>query len=127
VFKCKRIAYGWDVQHVLDNRQEASKPKSIQYWATEASYFFGADVKGDTIRKMIRNGDIVLQSPGPTMAMGDEAYSCMENSILRNISLCQRNGDTELKEETSVAMIEALLKGNTTPNIPRPRYLWRKV
>jgi hypothetical protein len=37
LFKCKRIAYGWAVQHVLDNRPEASKPKSIQYWATEAS------------------------------------------------------------------------------------------
>jgi hypothetical protein len=24
-------------------------------------------------------------------------------------------------------MIKALLKGNTTRNIPRPRYLWRKV
>jgi hypothetical protein len=37
VFKYKRIACGWDVQHLLDNRQEASTPKSIQYWATEAS------------------------------------------------------------------------------------------
>jgi hypothetical protein len=52
VFKCKRIAYRWAVQHVLDNRQDASKPKTIQYWASEASEaseVFGVDVKGDTI------------------------------------------------------------------------------
>jgi hypothetical protein len=71
---------------------------------------------------MIRNGDIVLQAPGPTMAMGDEAYSCMDHAILRNINLCERNGHTDLKEATIVAMIEALFKGNTRPNIPRPRY-----
>jgi hypothetical protein len=64
---------------------------------------------------MIRNGDIVLQAPGPTMVMGDDAYSCMEHIILSNINLCQRNGDTELKEATIVAMLETLLKGNTTP------------
>jgi hypothetical protein len=67
---------------------------------------------------MIRNGDIVLQTPGPSMAMGDEAYSFMEHAILGNINLCQRNGKTELKESTIVAMVEALLKGNTTPNTP---------
>jgi hypothetical protein len=127
VFKCKRIAYGWAVQHVLDNKQEASTPKSIQDWAIEASEIFGVDVKGETIRKMIKNGDILLQAPGPTMAMGDEAYSCTEHAILSNTNLCQRNGDTDLKEATIVAIIEALLKGNTTPNIPQPRYLWRKV
>jgi hypothetical protein len=58
------------------------------------------------------------------MAMGDEAHSCMEHVILSNINLCQRNGDTELKEATIVAMIEAFLKGSTVMNIPRPRHLW---
>jgi hypothetical protein len=76
---------------------------------------------------MIRNGDIVLQAPGPTMDMGDKAYHCMGHAILSNINLCQRNGDTELKEASIVAMIEAFLKGNTTPTIPRPIYLWPKV
>jgi hypothetical protein len=97
VFKCKRISYGWAVQNVLDNRQEASKMRSIQYWSTEASYIFGVDVKGYTIQKMISNGDIVFQAPGPTMTMGNEAYSCMDHGIPSNINWCQRNGDTELK------------------------------
>jgi hypothetical protein len=57
------------------------------------------------------------------MAMGDEAYSCMEHAILSNTNLCQRNGDNDLKEANIVAMIKSLLKGNTTPNIPRPIYL----
>jgi hypothetical protein len=61
------------------------------------------------------------------MAMDDEAQSCIEHTILSNINLCQRNGDTELKEATIVAVIEALLKGSTVVNIPRPRHLWRKI
>jgi hypothetical protein len=59
---------------------------------------------------MIRTGEIVLQAPGPTMAMGDDAYSCMEHAILRIINLCQRNGDTDLKEAPIVAMVEDILK-----------------
>jgi hypothetical protein len=51
----------------------------------------------------------------------------MEHAILSNINLCQRSGDTELKESTVVAMIEALLKGTTITNIPRPRYIWCKI
>jgi hypothetical protein len=124
VFKCKRIDYGFNVQHVLDNRQETPTPKSIHYWATEASWIFGVDIKGDTIRKIIRNGVVVLQAPRPTMDMGGEGCSCMENAILSNINLFQRNGDTEINEATIVAMVENLLKVNTTPNIPLPINLW---
>jgi hypothetical protein len=100
-----------------------SNQKSIQYWATEATQIFGLDFKADTFGKMIRNGNVCLQSPGPGMAMDDEAHSCMEHAILSNINLCQRNGDTELKEATIVSMIEALLKGSTVMNISRPHHL----
>jgi hypothetical protein len=104
-----------------------SNQKSIHYWATEATHIFGLDVKADTVCKMIRNGNVFLQSPGPGMAMGDEAHSCMEHAILSDIIFCQRNGDTELKKATIVVMIEALLKGSTVMNIPRPRRLWQKI
>jgi hypothetical protein len=51
----------------------------------------------------------------------------MERAILSNINLCQRKGDTELKEAAIVATVESLLKGPTVMNIPRPRHLWRKI
>jgi hypothetical protein len=57
---------------------------------------------------MIRSGDIVLQAPRPAMVMDDEVYSCIYHAILRYINLCQRNGDTELKEATIFVMIKAL-------------------
>jgi hypothetical protein len=114
-FKAKNFAYVWVVDKI--------KPKigSVldQYWATEVSQIFGIDVKGGTVRKMIRNGDICLQASDPGMAMGDEAHSCMERAILSNINLCQRNGDTELNE--------SLLKGTTVTSIPRSLHLWHKI
>jgi broad specificity polyphosphatase/5'/3'-nucleotidase SurE len=61
------------------------------------------------------------------MAMGDDTHSCMEHAILSNINLCQSNGDTELKEATIAAMIEALLKGSTVMSLPRPRHICRKI
>jgi hypothetical protein len=116
------------VEKVIAHRRELdSNQKSIQQWATEASHIFGIDVKGDTVRKMIRNGDLCLQAPGQGMAMGDEAHSCMKHALLSNINLCQRNGDIELKESTIFAIIEALLKGTTIRNIPRPCHLWSKI
>jgi hypothetical protein len=128
VFKAKNAAYSWVVDKANSNRRDVdSNQRSIQYWATEATHIFGLDIKADTVRKMIRYGKVCLQSPGPGMAMGDEAHSCMEHAISSNINLCQRNGDTELKEATIVAMIEALLLGSTVLNIPRPRHLWRKI
>jgi hypothetical protein len=111
-FKAKNVAYRWVVEKANSNQRDVdSNQKSIQYWATEATQFFGLDVKADTVRKMIHHGNVCLQSPGPGMAMGDEAQSCMEHAILSNINLCQRNGDTELKEANIVSMIEDLLKG----------------
>jgi hypothetical protein len=77
-----------------NQRYVDSNQKYIQYWATEATKIFGLDVRYDTVRKMIRNGNVCLQSPVPGMAMGDVAHSCMENAILSNKNLCQRNGDT---------------------------------
>jgi hypothetical protein len=124
-FKAKNVAYSWAVEKANSNgRYVDSNQNSIQYWATEENQIFGLDVKADTVRKMIRNGIVCLQSPGPGMAMGDEAHSCIEHVILSNIILCKRNGDTELKEATIFAMIEALLKGSTVMNIPRPHHLW---
>jgi hypothetical protein len=94
-FNVKNIAYSWAVEKANSNRRVVdSNQNSIQYWATEATHIFGLDVKADTVRKMIRNGNVCLQSPGPGMAMGNEAHSCMEHAILSNLNLCQRNGDT---------------------------------
>jgi hypothetical protein len=127
-FKAKNADYSWAVEKANSNRRDVdSNQKSIQYWATEATYIFGLDVKADTVCKIILNGNVCLQSPVPGMAMGDEAHSCMEHVILSNINLCQRNGDIELKEATIVAMIAALSKGSTVMNIPRPSHLWRKI
>jgi hypothetical protein len=126
--KAKNAAYSWAVEKANSNRRDVdSNQKSIQYWATEAAQIFGLDLKADTACKMIRNGNVCLQYPGMGMEMGDEAHSCMEHAILSKINLCQRNGDTELKEATIIAMIEALLKWSTVMNIPRPRHLWRKI
>jgi hypothetical protein len=127
-FKAKNVAYSWVAEKANSNRRDVdSNQNSIQYWATEATHIFGLDVKADTVCKMICNGNVCLQSPGPGMAMGDEAHSFVEHAILSNINLCQRNGDTELKEATIVAMIEDLLKESTVMNIPRPRHLWLKI
>jgi hypothetical protein len=127
-FKAKNATYSWTVEKDNSNRSDVeSNQKSIQSWVTEATHIFGLDVKAETVLKMIRNDNVCLQSPGPGMAMGDKAHSCMEHAILSNINLCQRNGNTELKEATILVMIEALLKGPTVMNIPRPRHLWRKI
>jgi hypothetical protein len=127
-FKAKNVAYSWAIKKANSNQRDVdSNQKSIQYWATGATHIFGLDVKADTVHKMIRNGNVCLQSPGPGMAMGDNAHSCMEHAILSNINLCQRNGDTGLKAATIVAMIEYLLKWSTFMNIPRPCHLWRKI
>jgi hypothetical protein len=94
-FKAKNAAYSWAVEKANSNRRDVdSNQKSIQYWDTEETQIFGLDVKADTVRNMICNGNVCLHSPGPGMAMGDESHSCMEHAILSNINLCQRNGNT---------------------------------
>jgi hypothetical protein len=94
-FKAKNADYSWAVEKDnLDQRDVDSNRKSIQYWATEANQIFGLDVKSETVQKMIFNGNVCLQSPGPGMVMGAEAHSFMGHAILSNINLCQRNGDT---------------------------------
>jgi hypothetical protein len=72
-FKAKNVSYSWAVEKTNSNRRDVdSYQKSIQYWATEATNIFGLGVKADTVCKMIFNGNVCLQSPGPGMAMGDE-------------------------------------------------------
>jgi hypothetical protein len=59
---------------------------------------------------MMRRGDTELQRPGPTCAIGDDAFANIQHAVLSKICLTHMNGDAELKENDLVSCIRNLGK-----------------
>jgi hypothetical protein len=76
---------------------------------------------------MLRESRTDLHLPGPSMAIGAEAYATIEHDVLSKVALTQLNGGAELKENDSIAMISSLVKENARQRISIPRNLWRDI
>jgi hypothetical protein len=123
LFHLKNEAHVWEFRKIKDNKK-ASKMRhlSVEEWARMASERFYFQVLGDTLRHVMRRGDTELQWPGPTCAIGDDAFATIQNAVLSNICLTQMNGDAELKENVLASCIRNL--GNIITSL---RNLWRKL
>jgi hypothetical protein len=123
LFHFKNEAHVWELREIKDNKKVAKKRQlSVEEWARRASGRFDFQVRGNTLRHMMRRGDTELQRPGPTCAIGDDAFATMQHAVLSNICLTQMNGDAKLKENDLVSCIR-----NLGTRITSPRNLWRKL
>jgi hypothetical protein len=122
LFHLKNEAHVWAIREIKDNKK-ASKRRQlyVEEWARRASERFDFQVRGNTLRHMVC-GDTNLQWPGPTCAIGDDAFSTIHHAVLSNICLTQMNGDAELRENDLVSCIR-----NLGTIITSPCNLWRKL
>jgi hypothetical protein len=123
LFHLKNEAHVWALREIEDSKKVAKgRHLSVEEWAQRASERFDFQVLGDTLRHMMCRGDTELQRPGPTCAIGDDAFATIQHAVLSNICLTQMNGDAELKENDLVRCIR-----NLGTRITSPRNLWRKI
>jgi hypothetical protein len=123
LFHLKNEAHVWALREIEESKRLANgRQLSVEEWARRASERFDFQVRGDTLRHMMRRGDTELQRPGPTCAIGDDAFATIQHAVLSKICLTQMNGDAELKENDLVSCIR-----NLGTRITSPRNLWRKL
>jgi hypothetical protein len=123
LFHLKNEAHVWALREIEDSKRLAKgRQLSVEEWARRASERFDFQVRGDTLRHMMRRGDTELQRPGPTCAIGDDAFATIQHAVLSKICLTQMNDDAELKENDLVSCIR-----NLGTRITSPRNLWRKL
>jgi hypothetical protein len=61
-FNLKNEAHVWAISEIKENKKEATRKQlSVEEWAQRASERFDLQVRGDTLRHMIRSGNTNLQ------------------------------------------------------------------
>jgi hypothetical protein len=78
-------------------------------------------VIGDSLRHKLCKGDKKLTKPGPSLAIGDEAFKTIEHAVLSKVFLTQKNGEEEIKENDMISFMSSLGK------VSSPRNLRRKI
>jgi hypothetical protein len=67
-------------------------------------------VIGDSLCHKLCKGDNDLMKPGPSLAIGDEAFKTNEHAGLSKVFLTQRNGEAELKKNDMIYFISSIGK-----------------
>jgi hypothetical protein len=123
LFLLKNEAHVWALREIKDNKKAAKRRHlSVEEWAQMASERFDFQVGNDTLHHMKRRCDTVLQRPGPTCTIGDDAFAMIQHAVLSNMCLTHMNGDAELKENDLFSCIR-----NLGTIITSPRNLWHKL
>jgi hypothetical protein len=88
LFHLKNESHAWALREIEDNKKVAKgRQLSVEEWARRASERFDFQVRGDTLRDMMRRGDTELQQPGPTCAIGYDAFATIQHAVLSKICL----------------------------------------
>jgi hypothetical protein len=74
-------------------------------------------VIGDSFRHKLRKGDTELMTPGPSLAIGDEAFKTLAHAVLSKVFLTQKNGEAELKENDMISFISSIRKVSSPRNL----------
>jgi hypothetical protein len=122
-FMVMNEAYAWALREASENRRDTATEihVSVVDWARRETEICGVLVIGDSLRHKLGKGDKELIKPGPSLAIGDEAFKTIEHAFLSKVFLTQKNGESELKENDMISFISSLGK------VSSPRNLCRKI
>jgi hypothetical protein len=86
LFHLKNEAHLWALREIKDNNKAAKRRQLyVEEWVRRASERFDFQVRCDTLHHMICGGDTELQRPGPTCAIGDDAFATIQHAVLSKI------------------------------------------
>jgi hypothetical protein len=115
----KNEAYEWAIREASEIRKDTATTShvSVEDWALRATERFGVLVIGDSLHHKLRKGDKELMKPGPSLAIGNEAFKTIEHAVLSKVFLTQKNGEAELKENDMISFISSLGKVSSPRNL----------